>query len=189
MGGEKRNCRQDKEGGQNEVRQRAKRKPRRSHQEAEPENGNYNSFFPFFSRASQKTGEHRQQRDARVGQPTSGGNRLGSHAIEIPASNLTSPRQTVVVRDPPYIRSLTDSKTRQDIQAAILVRLSLCQLRLALRGFRPERMKTADVCVCMVTWFVSAFCHRRLRLGRALLRCVKADCILPLYPSGSGNRF
>jgi len=76
VGWEKRNCGQDNQRQQNEVRGRAKRKPRGPQQEVEPENGNYNSFFPFSSSASQKTGDYWQQRDDRVGYPASGGTLL-----------------------------------------------------------------------------------------------------------------
>ncbi len=75
-GGEKGDCRQDKEAEKNEVRERAERKPRWSHYQAEREKRDDKSLFPFLSGAAQETGEHGQQRDSRVGNPTSGGSIL-----------------------------------------------------------------------------------------------------------------
>jgi hypothetical protein len=75
-GWEKCDCRQDKESEKNEVRGRAERKPRRSHQQVRRENCDDKSLFPFLSGAAQETGEHGQQRDGPVGYPTSGGGGL-----------------------------------------------------------------------------------------------------------------
>ena len=55
------------------VRERAERKPRRSHYQAERKKRDDNSLFPFLSCAAQETGDYGQQRDSRVGYPTSDG--------------------------------------------------------------------------------------------------------------------
>src|SRR5207249_10671614 len=57
-GGEKGDCRQDKEGEKNKVRERAERKPRRSNEQVERENRDDKSLFPFFSGAAQETSKH-----------------------------------------------------------------------------------------------------------------------------------
>ena len=76
MSGKKGDYPQDKEGEKNDVRERAERKPGRSHQQVEREKRDDKSLFPFLSGASQETGEHGQLRDSRVSYPTSGGDIL-----------------------------------------------------------------------------------------------------------------
>jgi hypothetical protein len=51
-GREKSDCRQDEESEKYQVRERAERKPRRSHQHVEREKRDDNSFFPFLSGAA-----------------------------------------------------------------------------------------------------------------------------------------
>lgn len=75
-GREKGDCRQDKEAEQNEVRERAERKPRRSNQQVERENRDDKSLSPFLSCAAQEASDNGQQRDSRVRYPTSGGDIL-----------------------------------------------------------------------------------------------------------------
>ena len=71
-GGEKGDCRQDKEAEKNDVRERAERKPRWSHQQVECKDRDDKSLLPFLSCAAQKASEHGQQRDSRISYPTSG---------------------------------------------------------------------------------------------------------------------
>ena len=99
-GGKKGDCRQDKEGEKNEVRERTERKPRRAHYQAEREKRDDKSLFPFLSCTAQETGEHGQQRDSRVGYPTSGGGILVLARLRSLHGISHQPRQTVMVWEP-----------------------------------------------------------------------------------------
>jgi hypothetical protein len=96
-GWEKGDCRQDEEGEKYDVRERAERKPRRSHQQAEREKRDDNALFPFLSGAAEETGEHGQQRDSRIRYPTSSSGGI-SILIRLRSLHVTSHQSNLSMR-------------------------------------------------------------------------------------------
>ena len=91
----------------NDVRERAERKPRRSHQQIERENRDDKSLFPFLTAPAQETGEHGQQCDSRVSYPTSGGDILFLARLRSLHRISRQPRQPVMVWEPlPFLRDV-----------------------------------------------------------------------------------